>query len=162
MKIKKRRKSSRFRGKHTAGRGFKKKARGSGHRGGVGKAGTGKRADQKKNLSVKENRHFGKRKVRRAAPKVEIKTYTLDVIANNMQSFVKKGIAKESAGTYELNLDKYKIIGDKTNLKMKIKALAATKGAIEAVKKAGGEIIVKEKVKKEEVPKKGADDGKDK
>ncbi|MBU0467250.1 MAG: hypothetical protein KKF39_06330 [Nanoarchaeota archaeon] len=54
--IKKRKKVSRARGTHTHGRGFKKKARGSGHRGGVGKEGTGKRADHKKkpdHLSVR-------------------------------------------------------------------------------------------------------------
>ena len=48
LRVKRRRKSRRFRGSHTHGRGFKKKARGSGHRGGVGMAGTGKRGDQRK------------------------------------------------------------------------------------------------------------------
>ena len=50
MKMHKRRKSSRYRGSKTHGRGFKKKARGSGHRGGFGMAGTGKRMSQELSL----------------------------------------------------------------------------------------------------------------
>jgi len=49
-KTKKRTKVGRHRGSHTHGRGAKKKARGKGHRGGVGLSGTGKRADQKKSM----------------------------------------------------------------------------------------------------------------
>ena len=48
----KRQKSSRMhgRGRGSNGRGERKKGRGSGHRGGKGMAGTGKRADQRKTL----------------------------------------------------------------------------------------------------------------
>ena len=67
MKLKRRKKSSRFRGSHTHGRGFKKKARGSGHRGGKGMAGSGKRGDAKKTLvlSLFGNDYFGKDKTLR-------------------------------------------------------------------------------------------------
>lgn len=47
MKIKKRSKRSRIRGKRTVGGGSRKKRRGKGSRGGKGMAGTGKRAGQK-------------------------------------------------------------------------------------------------------------------
>ena len=78
MKIKKRKKTTRFRGTHTHGRGGKKKARGSGHRGGVGKAGTGKRADQKKNLALYP---FGKSKTLRKKPKIKLKIINLGNIS---------------------------------------------------------------------------------
>lgn len=148
MNVKKRKKSSRFRGTHTHGRGFKKKARGSGHQGGVGNAGSGKRADQKKDLSVRRKKkgYFGKSKILRGIKKPEIKTLSLEVIDNNLLSYVKKGIAKEENGVYKLDLKKYKIIGNSSlNNKVEITALDATKGAIESVKKSSGEIIILKK-----------------
>lgn len=152
----KRKKVSRHRGSHTHGRGAKKKARGKGHRGGVGKSGTGKRGDQKKTLVTKEygGKYFGKDKTRRAAPKKEIKSITLQNVADNIKGFVRKGLAKEVKGSYELNLKKYKIIGslDKgsTKLKLKISAYNASKGAKESVKQAGGEINIEYKTGEKE------------
>lgn len=46
FRTKKRKKGTRFRGYRSHSRGFKKKARGSGHRGGFGMAGTGKKEMQ--------------------------------------------------------------------------------------------------------------------
>ena len=64
IKTKKRKKSSRYHGRKrgTCGTGARKKMKGSGHRGGKGMAGTGKRADQKKTLILKLYGHdyFGK------------------------------------------------------------------------------------------------------
>lgn len=60
MTFSKRSKFSRQRGTHTHGWGAKKKHRGSGHRGGKGNAGSGKRADSKKPTAWKEGRIFGK------------------------------------------------------------------------------------------------------
>src|SRR3989344_5407367 len=101
MKAKKRKKSSRFRGTHTHGRGFKKKARGSGHRGGVGMAGTGKRGDQKKSkvLNLFGNKYFGK--VRPLAKKSSKK---LEVI--NLRELSEKYGNKK-----EIKLLGYKILG---------------------------------------------------
>ena len=126
----KRKKSTRHRGTHTHSRGAKKKARGSGHRGGVGKSGSGKRGDQKKTSFLKKGKKYFRRdKVRKAAPKKKIKPITLKYIADN---------------TTEKNLEfrDCKIIGDKIDKKVKITAFSASRGAIEAVKKAGGEIIL--------------------
>lgn len=143
---KKRRKSTRFRGSHTHGRGFKKKARGSGHRGGFGMAGTGKRADQKKTLVLKTKGrdYFGKAKTIRRKQSPKPKSINLHDLVRNIPSLIKKGVAKESKGVYEINLPKYKILsnGDVSE-KLKITAAAASKSALEKVKKAGGEIIVK-------------------
>jgi large subunit ribosomal protein L15 len=146
IKLKRRRKSRRFRGSHTHGRGFKKKARGSGHRGGVGMAGTGKRGDQKKTMILKnalDEKYFGKRqtKMRFGNPKPE----TFNLTNMSLSSLVHKKIAKESTGKYEINLPKYKIVGQlEQNVKLVIHAKAASAGAVESVKKHGGEIVLKE------------------
>tara|TARA_Y100000310_G_C20696369_1_gene826015 strand:- start:2448 stop:2825 length:378 start_codon:yes stop_codon:yes gene_type:complete len=122
----KRKKQSRHRGSHTHGRGFKKKARGSGHRGGIGMAGTGKKAGQKKTLIQKVSKYFGKSKTLRKAVSKKLKVINLDKISPS-----------------KTNLIGYKILSrgnPKPNLK--IKASAASKAAIEKIKKAGGSIEV--------------------
>ena len=126
---KKRKKNTRHRGSHTASRGFKKKARGSGHRGGVGNAGSGKRADQKKNL-IKNP--FGKNKTLRKKVVEKLKSINLRQVQENFDT--KK----------EIILNGYKILSvGEVNTKLQIKADAASKSAIDKVKKAGGDITVK-------------------
>ncbi|RLE44034.1 50S ribosomal protein L15 [Candidatus Woesearchaeota archaeon] len=128
---KKRQKTTRQRGSHTHGRGFKKKARGKGHRGGVGLAGTGKRADQKKTkiLNLFGNNYFGKAKTLRRKVSKKLKTINLRDIK-----------AKDN----KINLKGYKILGiGEINEKIVITASAASESAKEKVKKAGGEIILK-------------------
>lgn len=148
MAFKKRRKATRLRGSHTHKRGFKKKARGSGHRGGFGMAGTGKRGDAKKTLVLKlyGNDYFGKdRTLRRGRVAKKTPAIDLSVISLNMESLVKSGKAKESKGGYELDLSEYKVLGALENKsKLTIKAKSASKSAIESVKAAGGEIILPE------------------
>lgn len=142
---KKRKKVSRHRGTHTHGRGAKKKARGKGHRGGIGMAGTGKRADQKKTLVIgKGRKYFGKSKtLRRGKAPKKLESINFDKISKNLQSFIKKGLAKESKGTFEINLKGYKILsGGKVDKKLVIKASAASKSALDKIKKAGGDIII--------------------
>ena len=148
MRLKKRRKSSRFRGSHTHGRGFKKKARGSGHRGGKGLAGTGKRGDQRKTLilNLYGKNYFGKNKTLRKKPVMEFKVINIQTILNKLPSFIKTGKAKEIKDLTELNLKGYKILGEgQTTNKLKITASAASKSAIEKIKKAGGEILIQKK-----------------
>jgi len=131
MKTKKRTKQTRYRGTHTHGRGFKKKARGKGHRGGIGNAGSGKRADHKKNLKLRKP---GKEKKVRKAPIIKLKSINLRDISNKFK------------GKKEINLKGYKILslGELTE-KVKITASAASKSAIDKVKKAGSDIILLEK-----------------
>ena len=115
MRLKKRHKSGRFRGSKTHARGFKKKARGSGHQGGVGMAGTGKRGDQKKTLvlNLYGNDYFGKDKTLRRGNKApKLKVINLQYLQDNIDSLVKKGKAKDSSGVYQLNLSGYKKISD--------------------------------------------------
>ncbi|MEM4625279.1 MAG: uL15 family ribosomal protein [Candidatus Pacearchaeota archaeon] len=133
MVKKKRKKSSRMRGSHTHGRGFKKKARGSGHRGGFGMAGTGKRADHKKTLILNLPKpYFGKKGMNPKEKNYDV--INLDEISE---------IINEKK---EINLENKKVLGrGEIKSPVKIIAYSASKSAIEKVKKAGGEIIIKRK-----------------
>ena len=150
MRIKKKKKSVRMRGSNSHGWGFRKKHKGSGHKGGVGMAGTGKRADQKKTLINKlyGNKYFGKRN--RGITSLSLKKDRSKVI--NLRDINNK--FKEKS---KINLKDYKILGDGEITKaIIITAKAFTKSAKEKIEKAGGEIIIlvkKEKPKKENISK---------
>ncbi len=135
---KKRRKFSRMRGSHTHGTGFMKKARGSGHRGGFGNSGTGKRGDQKKTKILNmETKYFGK-------PSLKAKPKNYKVINVGNLEYVAKG-------KKELDLKRYKILG-KGDIKsaINVNASMASKSAIEKIENAGGKVLLPEmKVKKE-------------
>ncbi len=140
---KKRKKVSRHRGTHTHGRGFKKKARGKGHRGGIGMAGSGKRADHKKTLILKKfgNKYFKKDL---SVAKKKTKLVNLGRLVDSLNYFVKKGLVKNNKETYEANFKDYKIVGKLSeDVKLNIVADAASKGAIKSVEKAGGKLILK-------------------
>ncbi len=133
MKLKKRKKSSRDRGRRTCG--FSAKLhKGSGSRGGKGMAGTGKRADQKKTLIIKlyGNKYFGKQGVTsRKTEKKKLKIINLFEIGKKF----KPG---------EIDLSRYKILGEgELKGKFIIKARAASQSALDKVKEAGGEVIIK-------------------
>ena len=120
----------------THGRGARKKAQGSGHRGGKGMSGSGKRADHKKTLVTKlyGNKYFGKQGITSRGTKKD-KTDKINV-----------GEIQEKYKAGEINLKGYKILGT-GNVKDKfiINAKSASKSAIERVKKVGGEILFPKK-----------------
>ena len=127
---KKRNKSSRMRGSVTHGHGGMKKSRGSGHRGGVGMAGTGKRADQRKTLinNMKE-KYFGRSSLKAKPKKYEVvNVCDLEKLAN---------------GKKELRLDGYKILG-KGDIKVAINVIAdgISESARDKIKSAGGKVII--------------------
>jgi len=139
MKLKKRKKSSRTKSRthgHSA-----KLNKGSGSRGGKGMAGSGKRGDQKKTLVIKlyGNKYFGKQGITsKKTAKKKVKIINLREIEEKFQ-----------AGEKEINLSGYKILGEgEIKGKFIIKARAASASAIEKIKKAGGDIIIR--VEKEE------------
>lgn len=132
MKYKKRRKSSKFRGSHTHGRGGKKKARGSGHRGGFGMAGSGKRGDQKKTqiLKLGMETYFGKRKTKMRFGSKKLKTLNLDRISDKIEDGA--------------DFSNYKVVGKLSkNIKLNIIAGAASESAIKSIEKHGGKITIK-------------------
>lgn len=132
----KRTKRSRYRGTHTHSTGQKKRKRGKGHRGGVGMAGTGKRADHKKTrILLQEKAYFGKDGFFSHKKKLKI---------INVQDLEEKAGDKK-----ELNLKNYKILSNGEIKKaLVITASAASKAAIEKVKAAGGEIKIIQKQEK--------------
>ncbi|MEK6847853.1 MAG: uL15 family ribosomal protein [Nanoarchaeota archaeon] len=153
-KTKKRKKASRMhgRGAGTHGWGARKKHKKSGHRGGKGMAGTGKRADQKKTLVTKLYGHnyFGKQGITsRGTEKDKRLRINLRDIELGIESLIKRGVAKKTEKGIEINLPSYKILDvSKEYLpknKLVIKAKEASKSAAEKVKKAGGEIILSKK-----------------
>ncbi len=157
MKIKKRKKFSRMRGRGmgTHGGGARKKRKKSGHRGGAGMSGSGKRADHKKTLITKRYGHsyFGKQGITsRKSKKDKRKRINLRDIESSLERYIKKGIAKKTEKGFEINLEDYKILNSSKEYTLKnkliIKAKEASKSVIEKVKKAGGEIILG-KIKRE-------------
>ncbi|GIU68430.1 MAG: 50S ribosomal protein L15 [Candidatus Pacearchaeota archaeon] len=147
-KTHKRRKRTRIRGRKTIGWGARKKHKKSGHRGGVGMAGTGKRADQKKTLvtALYGHKYFGKQGVTsRKTKKDKRKRINLSIIESNLENYISSGIAKKTKDGFELNLEDYKILGDgEVKNKLFIKAKEASKSAIEKIEKAGGSITTKD------------------
>lgn len=136
VRVHKRKKNSRIRGSRTAGWGFRQSHKGHGNKGGVGLAGTGKRADHKKQVALegdKKKRYFGKQGgTSRGTKKRKELMINLYDIKDNM--FKKEG--------EEIDLSKYKILGSGEGFKANIVARAATKLAAEKMAKAGGSITV--------------------
>ncbi len=136
IKTRKRKKKSRMRGRGmgTHGGGARKKRKKSGHRGGAGMSGSGKRADHKKTFITKHYGHgyFGKKGI------------TSKKTQKDKRKRINVGDIQDKYQSGELNLPDYKILG-KGNIKDKfiIKAKEASKTAIEKVKKSSGEIILK-------------------
>lgn len=127
--INKRKKQSRYRGTHTHGGGAKKKRRGSGHRGGVGMSGGGKRADHKKQMIFKiyGKDYFGKHGFKRPLNKVvHVEVLNLEDLDKNLKNYLTKKLITKENDIYVVNLknlgydkllgsgstkNKYKIIG---------------------------------------------------
>ncbi len=127
--INKRKKFSRMRASHTHGGGAKKKRRGSGHRGGFGMAGSGKRADQKKPTILKlyGNKYFGKHGfVRPPKTVIKIKAINISDIEKKLDFYLAQNMISKEKDIYVLDLkklgydkllgaglikNKYKIIG---------------------------------------------------
>ena len=145
MPITKGKKREKYRGSKTHGGGSMKKRRGSGNRGGFGMAGSGKRADQKKQSILKEfgNSYFGKHGFNRPQKLVKkVKSININTIEKNLTKLK----AKEEAGVISINLTglKYNKLLSKgnTSKKYKITVASATTNAQEKIKKAGGEVIL--------------------
>jgi len=151
-KTKKTKKSGKWRGKNSYGHGARKKWKGSGHHGGCGMAGTGKRADHKKSLVIKlyGNNYFGKQgETSRSTERKKGKVINLNDIQKNLDSLMKK-----YGKNKELVLEDYKILGEgELNQAIKIKAKSFSETAKEKIEKAGGEAILL-KVKEEKAEKK--------
>ena len=140
MKIKKTKKAKKQRGDTTHGHGARKKWKKSGHKGGVGMAGSGKRGDQKKTMITAKygKKYFGKQGItsRGTARKVS-KILNVGKIDKDFDGLMKK-FGKGDV----LDLGDYKILGSgELNKKVRLKVREISDSALEKIKKAGGEII---------------------
>ena len=148
MKLKKTKKSKAQRGNTTYGWGARKKHMGSGHRGGFGMAGTGKRADHKKSLIiVKYDKYFGKQGfTSRKTERRNNKVMNLEYINKNIETLKRKYANKEGV----LDLKDYKILakGELTQ-KIVIKTKSASENAIKKIEQSGGKIILTQEKKVE-------------
>jgi len=146
MSLNKRKKSISMRGERSHGYGSHKKHRGSGHQGGVGMAGTGKKADQKKTQIWKDTKYFGRHGFR-SKNVVKISPLNLFYIETHLDALVKKGTVKKDGDSYKINLKDFKcnkLLGSgKITKKYVITTDYATASSIEKVKTAGGNVIVK-------------------
>ena len=134
MTARRQKKRKKYRGHTTHGWGSKKKHRGAGNRGGRGKAGTGKRADQMKSLVLKlyKNTYFGKKgfklpqKVKKKERAINIK----DLQDSKEIDLTKLGYTKLlSAG--------------KIDRAVKVTVDSCSKKAKEKIEKAGGSVLLK-------------------
>jgi len=145
MVINKRKKLSRYRGSKTHGGGAMKKRRGAGNRGGRGMAGTGKRGDAKKPCIWKNTKYFGKRGFKKKNVK-EIKSINIGFLEENIDKLLSQKKAKKDGEFYIVDLKGLgfnKLLSQGTvTKKFKVKTELASAKAAEAVKKAGGEVIL--------------------
>jgi large subunit ribosomal protein L15 len=148
MSLNRRKKSIKFRGDHTHGYGSKKKHRGSGHQGGVGMAGTGKKADQKKPSIWKDKKYFGRHGFD-SKNTVRIKYLNIFYIETHLDMHVKDGKIKKEGDSYKIDLKDFgcnKLLGSGiVTKKYIITTDYATKSAVEKITAAKGTVNVKYK-----------------
>ncbi|MBN1156080.1 uL15 family ribosomal protein [Candidatus Woesearchaeota archaeon] len=159
MATRKRKKNSRMRGSKTHGWGAMKKHRGSGNRGGVGMAGTGKRADCKKPSFEKKGKgYFGKYGFKKRKNKKEIKIISLGEINKNIERWISEKLATKEGELFVVELKKlgyHKVLSNgPLTRKMKIKADCASANAIEKAEEHDCIIELPKKPAKEEEEKK--------
>jgi len=147
MKLKKRHKSSRMHGHHmgTHGWGARKKHISTGHKGGRGMGGSGKQGGSKKTLIHKLYGHdyFGKQGITsQGTRRKKNSVMNLEFMVKNLET-LKLKYGKKEGKEEILNLENFKILGTgEIEIKVIIKAKAASKSAIEKIEKAGGKIIL--------------------
>lgn len=120
----------RLRGSRTGGYGARQKHKGHGNQGGHGKAGSGKRADQKKLKLLLEAKEKGKKYFGSAGI----------TSASSKRRKENKANLCDLSGK-EVKFDG-KVLGKGDGWEGKIYAKSASKQAIEKMEKAGGEIIL--------------------
>lgn len=152
MTFRKRKKNSRQRGGTTHGWGAMKKHRGSGNRGGVGMAGTGKRGDSKKPSNWKE-KYFGKFGFKKKGQVEKIITVNISELQDRLDALLAKKLIEKKGDVYEIDAEKLgynKVLGTgKLTKKMSIKAPYFSAKAIERIESAGGKAIREETTSKE-------------
>lgn len=149
MSLNRKKKSISFRGERSHGYGSHKKHRGSGHQGGHGMAGTGKKADSKKTKIWKDTKYFGRHGFRSKGA-VKISPVNLFYIETHLDLLVKDGVAKKEGDAYSIDLKDLKcnkLLGSgNVTKKYNITTEYASASAVEKVQEAKGTVTVKSKV----------------
>ena len=151
MTVNRRKKVTKYRGHSTHGCGSRKKRRGKGSIGGAGRAGTGKRAGQKKAgmpPQLGRNNIMGRGFVNVPAlnrRKIQTTINVGDLTSQKIKRWADEGKAKKEGAFYALDLGSLgydKLLGaGSTDLKLKIKVNWYSASAEEKVKAAGGEVV---------------------
>ena len=130
-------KKKHLRGSSTAGRGSGKRTRKAGNRGGRGRAGGGKRGQQKQ-ASIMANRHTYSFSSERKIP------LNLSRVGSLINSLEKQGKAEKDNDKYVLNLKELgysKACGRFGGEKFKLAVYGkASKKALDEIKSAGGDV----------------------
>ncbi|MFA5797868.1 MAG: uL15 family ribosomal protein [Candidatus Woesearchaeota archaeon] len=151
--LNRRKKAIKFRGHHTHGYGSKKKHRGSGHQGGVGMAGSGKKADQKKPSIWKDTKYFGRHGFV-SKNVTEQKTLNIFYLEEHFDNLVKGELIRKEGDVYTVTLKDFKcnkLLASGTPIHAyKITAPYASAAAIRKIQEAGGSVegILPKKEKK--------------
>jgi large subunit ribosomal protein L15 len=151
-----------YRGSGTHGCGSMKKRRGAGNRGGRGNAGTGKRADTKKDSNPLN--YFGKNGFVKKGQIVKINAVNISYLIDNLDKLVKQNQIEFKNNEYVVDLKKLgynKLLGysKKIDKKLVITTDYASGIAVEKIKNAGGNVVVlKEKTAKSSKEKKNQED----
>jgi large subunit ribosomal protein L15 len=145
MTVKRGRKSKKHRGTRTAGWGLCH--RGAGNRGGVGNAGSGKRAKCKMPGSgLWGVQKFGKHGFKHKSMFIIDHTINIRELEDKLDSFVKEKLVAVEKDVYVIDLPKIgfsKLLSaGKPTKKMKITVTNASKSVVEKIKAAGGEVIL--------------------
>ncbi|GIU69285.1 MAG: 50S ribosomal protein L15 [Candidatus Woesearchaeota archaeon] len=145
--LNRRKKTVKFRGHHTHGYGSKKKHRGSGHQGGVGMAGTGKKADQKKPSIWKDKKYFGRYGFKSRNPKM--KSINIFYIEEHFEKLLKDNKIIKKDDSYLINIKDIgvnKLLGSgNPKRKYVITCDYASASAVEKIQNAGGSVVLSSK-----------------
>ena len=144
MLHRKRRKFSRMRGLSTHGWGAKKKHRGSGNRGGVGMAGTGKKAHGKKPMIWDNPLYFGKHGFKKKGEVTIDTCINLDQLELMLPKLVSGGKARMEGKTFIVDLPSLgytKLLGSgKVQHSLNITVPRASEKARAKVQEQGGAV----------------------
>lgn len=149
MVVHKRKKAVKYRGHVTHGGGHRKKRRGAGSRGGMGNAGTGKRAGHKK--AGMKDRTLGRvgflprGSVRKGYRKGH-HILNLDSLTSRLEAGVKDGTVKKVEGYYIVDLPRLGVVKllsmGSCSLKIKVVAGKVSATAAEKITAAGGAVDI--------------------
>lgn len=109
-------------------------------------AGTGKRGDSRKPSIWRDLKYFGKYGFTK--PTLRQRSITLSLLEESIPRLVEAGLASKEKDAYVVDLTKIgydKLLSKgKLGLKLRLKARYASRGAVEKVEAAGGEIVLTE------------------